>query len=181
VSTRIYTRRGDDGTTALLGGGRTSKADPRVGAYGTVDELNAVLGVARSAEGDPEVAATLATLQAVLLTLGADLAAPPDSTARLQRLAAGQVAALEAHIDRAEAELPRLTRFLLPGGTPRAAHLHHARTVARRAERQVAALAEAGEVSPSALAWLNRLSDLLFVLARLENAGAGVGDEAPEG
>ena len=177
MGSNIYTRQGDKGTTSLANGERVTKDAERVEAYGTVDELSAVLGVARTTPGDVSVAATLAGLQGDLLTLSADLAAPVGSGAGIRRIEDDQVAALEAQIDGAEEELPRLTRFVLPGGTARAAHLHHARTVARRAERHVAALADAEEVSGAALAWLNRLSDLLFVLARLENARAGLEDE----
>jgi len=173
---RIYTRKGDDGSTALYGGGRASKASARVEAYGTVDELNAVLGVARAAGCDAELDGLLDGLQRNLFTLGADLASPPDSGTQVRRLAEADVSALEACIDDLDGRLPVLKAFVLPGGRPAAAHLHHARTVARRAERLVVPLVEAGEVGPIMLAWLNRLSDLLFVLARFDNHWAGDGD-----
>ena len=173
---RIYTRTGDDGTTALLGGSRTSKAAARVDALGTVDELNAVVGVARAVGGDSEVDAALDEIQRELLALGADLAAPADSSATVRRAEAEDVATLETRIDRFEARLPELRALVVPGGTPRSAHLHQARTVCRRAERLLVPLAEAGEVSATALAWVNRLSDLLFVLARFDNHWAGDSD-----
>ncbi|ALN74391.1 MULTISPECIES: cob(I)yrinic acid a,c-diamide adenosyltransferase [unclassified Aureimonas] len=170
---RIYTRTGDDGTTGLGNGERRSKANARVESYGTVDELNAVLGLARlHAAG--EVDALLARVQNDLFDLGADLSTPETGQPLpFERLAIvqSQVDALEAEIDRLNAELEPLRSFVLPAGTPLAAHLHMARTVARRAERLMVALGEvAGErVSSAAIRYVNRLSDLLFVMARHAN------------
>ncbi|GAB6877677.1 cob(I)yrinic acid a,c-diamide adenosyltransferase [Thermaerobacter litoralis] len=177
---KIYTRTGDGGETGLLGGGRVPKAHPRVEAYGAVDELNAVLGWAVALLDGAEPASVLRQLQQECFLLGADLAAPPgparEAGAGLPRMAAERVQALEALIDRYDGELPPLRQFILPGGTPAAAALHLARTVARRAERRVAALAAQEEINPVALQYLNRLSDLLFVLARWVNHQAGVPD-----
>ena len=173
---KIYTRRGDDGTTGLMGGGRVDKDAPRVGAYGAVDELNALLGVARTACADEALGALLDGLQDTCFVLGADLASPAGGASKVRRVAEEDVASLEGLIDASEAELTPLTSFILPGGSPAAAHLHHARTVARRAERLAVGLVRSGEVSGEALRWLNRLSDLLFVLARVANHRAGVAD-----
>jgi cob(I)alamin adenosyltransferase len=171
---RIYTRTGDAGTTRLATGQSVSKADLRVEAYGAVDETNACLGLARAhtgAAGDFD--ALLARIQNELFDLGADLATPatPDEAAGSKlRILDSQVARLEGEIDALNAELPPLASFVLPGGTPAAAALHLARTVCRRAEREAVRLAEAGEpVSPPAMRYLNRLSDLLFVAARYAN------------
>jgi cob(I)alamin adenosyltransferase len=177
---RIYTRGGDAGTTALFGGERVPKASVRVGAYGSVDEANAQLGAARAALEDGELDALLHELQNALFEVGADLATPEGAAARahLTPLDGADTARLEAWIDRFDAQLPPLRRFVLPGGHPAAAGLHVARTVVRRAEREVVALAEAEAVNEHVVVFLNRLSDLLFVLARLVNARAGV-PEAP--
>ena len=177
MTTRIYTRTGDTGQTGLFGGGRTSKASPRVEAYGEVDELNAVLGAALGAIADDEVRARVASLQPDLLVLGAHLATPPPAPRRrrpaLPVLAPGRTVEIERWIDAAEDAMPELRAFILPGGCPGGAALHLARTVCRRAERRVAALAAAEPVDDWILAYLNRLSDLLFDLARLENHRAG--------
>ena len=173
---KLYTRSGDDGTTLLFAGGRVSKTHLRVAACGTLDELNAQLGLARSlgAANDD----CLAQLQSLLLRAGADLATPPDArSAHVSRIDAEVVAWLEAEIDRVDAALPPLTVFVLPGGAPPAAALHVARTVCRRAERLVVALQEVEDVGPQLLPCLNRLSDLLFALARHENQLAGRADE----
>lgn len=172
---RIYTRTGDQGQTALLGGDRVAKDDLRVEAYGTVDELNAVLGLARAACGDPSLDAALARIQHELFELGADLA-DPRGTTRRPGLGDAHVEALEAEIDRFTAEVPPLRRFVLPGGGELGARLHLARTVARRAERRVVALARAAGVAPAAVRYLNRLSDWFFAAARAANHRAG----APE-
>ena len=169
---RIYTRTGDAGTTRLATGQSVSKADLRVEAYGAIDETNACLGLARvHTRGDFD--ALLARLQNELFDLGADLATPakPDEApGAMLRILDSQVARLEGEIDALNAELPPLASFVLPGGTPAAAALHLARTVCRRAEREAVRLIEAGEaVSPPALRYLNRLSDLLFVAARYAN------------
>lgn len=171
---RIYTRTGDAGTTRLASGAAVSKSDPRVEAYGAVDETNACLGLARThTSRDPEFDALLARLQNELFDLGADLATPAaadEAPGSRLRILDSQVARLEAEIDQLNAGLPDLISFILPGGTPAAAALHLARTVARRAEREAVRLAEAGEsVSGPALRYLNRLSDLLFVAARHAN------------
>jgi cob(I)alamin adenosyltransferase len=176
---KIYTRRGDRGETDLLGGSRVGKDHLRVEAYGEVDELNASLGTCVAATSHDDVRALLARLQRELFGLGAYLASV-DAGRRERSGAApprdADVLALEAAIDRYEAELPPLRHFVLPGGTPAAAAFHVARTVCRRAERRCVALDRAAALEPEALRHLNRLSDLLFVLARLENARAGVPD-----
>jgi len=170
---RIYTKAGDGGTTRLATGATVSKSDPRVEAYGAVDEANACLGLARAAGPEPELDALLARLQNELFDLGADLATPAkpgETEGAVLRISDGQVARLEADIDRLNDALPALESFVLPSGTPAAAALHLARTVARRAEREAVRLVEAGEpVSGPALRYLNRLSDLLFVAARHAN------------
>ena len=183
VLNRIYTRTGDDGTTALGTGERRAKHDLRVCAYGTVDETNAAIGVARlHVAALPDIDAMLARIQNDLFDLGADLATP-DTGADLGyeplRIVGTQVDRLERDIDTLNAPLKPLRSFVLPAGTPAAAHLHVARTVCRRAERQVVELAATmGEiVSPAAVKYLNRLSDLLFVMSRAANARAG----GPEG
>lgn len=177
---KVYTRTGDDGTTGLFAGGRVSKSHPRVESYGTVDELNSVLGLARSATDDPALDAILADLQNELFRLGADLATPltdkPDKP-HVLRMPAGAATRLEAVIDACETDLTPLTNFILPGGCVAAAHVHHARTVARRAERLTVAFAESGErLNPEIVTYLNRLSDLLFVLGRWANQRAGAAE-----
>ena len=175
---KVYTRTGDDGTTALFGGGRVSKTHPRIAAYGTVDEANAALGMARAALGGQGGAdradALLARLQEELFVLGGDLASPGEVSYPVPRIEAAHVDALEADIDALTADLPALKHFVLPGGTPAAAALHLGRTVARRAERLVVETAGLEGVSHEALHYLNRLSDLLFTLARWVNHAAGV-------
>jgi cob(I)alamin adenosyltransferase len=175
---RIYTRTGDDGETGLFGGGRVPKSDIRVRAYGEVDELNAVLGwvLARLPDSESEVAERLTLVQGDLFALGAHLATPEGarSRAHLPPLPADRPASFETWIDRAEEELPTLRSFILPGGTEAGAALHLGRTVCRRAERAVVALAAEETVEPEVLVYLNRLSDLLFDLARLVNHRAGV-------
>ena len=174
--TRIYTRLGDEGDTHLGDMSRARKTSLRVVAYGEVDELNAVVGVAR-AQGLPAgMDGWLATIQNELFDVGADLCVPSggDETGRSRlRVDASQVERLERLCDEVNATLPDLTSFVLPAGTPAAAALHHARTVCRRAERAAVALADAEPVTPEALAYLNRLSDLLFILARAANRDAG--------
>jgi cob(I)alamin adenosyltransferase len=177
---KIYTKTGDDGQTGLFGGERVLKCDALVDAYGSVDETNACLGVARAAGLSPEVDAALARIQAQLFVLGAELATPTGHRARLglPLIAAEEVGALEAEIDRLEAGLPPLTSFVLPAGSPAAAALHHARTVCRRAERAVVAVATSAALRSELVIYLNRLSDLLFVMARAENRFAGLADVA---
>lgn len=180
---KIYTRRGDSGQTDLFGGERVGKDALRVAAYGEVDELNATLGVAIAAGSDPALAAPLARIQSALFDIGASLATP-DPEHRRKAGTAGvdpaEVAGLETLIDRLESGLAPLANFILPGGSPSAAAFHVARTVCRRAERSVVHLASlSGEsVEPDAVRYLNRLSDLLFVIARHENARHGIPDVA---
>lgn len=174
VLNRIYTRTGDDGTTALGSGERRPKYDLRISAYGTVDETNAVIGVARLHLAEaPMVDAMLGRVQNDLFDLGADLAVPQrDGKAERLRVLGTQVARLEQDIDALNADLAPLNSFILPGGTPAAAHLHLARTVCRRAERMVVELASLPDepVSDAAIQYLNRLSDFLFVAGRSVNA-----------
>ncbi|MCC6735247.1 MAG: cob(I)yrinic acid a,c-diamide adenosyltransferase [Bauldia sp.] len=171
--TRIYTRTGDDGTTGLVGNERRSKADPRLEAIGAVDEANAAIGVARiHSAGIATIDAILGRIQNDLFDLGADLATPMKpgaAPASALRIAAAQVERLEHEIDLLNAPLEPLRSFVLPGGSPLAAALHVARTVARRAERRMVALAAGEPVSLPALHFVNRLSDLLFVAARWAN------------
>jgi cob(I)alamin adenosyltransferase len=167
--TRIYTKGGDKGTTSLGSGKRVPKHDPRVAAYGTVDEANAVIGIARlHAEG--ELDQMLARIQNDLFDLGADLCRPEvaDSDTGL-RIVEAQVERLEREIDAMNAKLAPLNSFVLPGGAPAAAHLHQARTIVRRAERDMTALAVSQAVNPAAIRYVNRLSDHLFVAARAAN------------
>ncbi len=177
---KIYTRTGDDGHTGLFGGDRVPKSDARVRAYGTVDEANAALGVARAAlrraaAVDEALDAEIGALQSALFDLGADLATPLEAKARavVSAIEADDVKALEERIDVLDGELEPLTSFVLPAGEEAAAALHLARAVVRRAERDTVALAAATEINPHALHYLNRLSDLLFTLARVVNARAG--------
>jgi cob(I)alamin adenosyltransferase len=168
--TRIYTRGGDKGETSLGDGSRVAKQSPRVEAYGTVDEANAAIGLARLyADGDAD--AMLARIQNDLFDLGADLCTPENGrrAAGALRIVAAQVARLEHEIDAMNVTLRPLDSFILPGGTAAAAHLHLARTVTRRAERLVCALAAEERVNPEAVKYLNRLSDHLFVLSRRVN------------
>ncbi len=176
---KIYTRRGDGGETDLLGGPRVGKDHARVAAYGELDELNAFLGVCVAASGHDDLRAIGREIQARLFDLGAYLASP-DAERRARggvpEPTPAEVAALEGHIDALEKELAPLRRFILPGGTPAAAHFHAARTVCRRAERRLVALHRDEKLSEASLGYLNRLSDLLFVMARVENRRAGVAD-----
>lgn len=172
---KLYTKHGDDGSTSLFGGKRVSKTDPRVVAYGSVDELNAVLGVAVSESTDDETNASLRTIQSELFVLGAELATPSGTTSQSE-LGDDRIAALERLIDSADGACAPLTQFILPGGCPAAAQLHLARTVCRRAERAVIALAAIEPVRDAIVIYLNRLSDLLFAMARLANQRAGYPD-----
>ncbi|HTH16703.1 MAG TPA: cob(I)yrinic acid a,c-diamide adenosyltransferase [Magnetospirillum sp.] len=171
--TRIYTKSGDKGKTSLGNGARVPKHALRVEAYGTVDEANAVVGVVRLAtQGQPETDAMLARIQNDLFDLGADLCTPQgenEQPGAALRITPEQVTRLENEIDAMNAELEPLNSFILPGGTPAAAQLHLARTVIRRAERLITALAEAEPVNPQAIAYANRLSDHFFVFARYVN------------
>jgi len=170
--TRIYTRGGDKGETSLGDGSRVPKQSLRVEAYGTVDEANAAIGLARlHTGGDPDADAMLGRIQNDLFDLGADLCTPEDGrrAAGALRIVAAQVRRLEREIDAMNRELTPLESFILPGGSPAAAHLHLARTIVRRAERLVCALAADEPVNPEAVKYLNRLSDHLFVLGRRLN------------
>ena len=175
---KIYTRTGDTGTTALYGGERVPKAAARVEAYGTVDEANALLGVARSQLGAlTGFDALLGELQSALFDVGTDLATPESRyRANIVAITEDDVRTLEGHIDALSAELPELRAFILPGGHLAAASLHQARTVVRRAERRVTQLLAQEEANLQVAVYLNRLSDLLFVLARAVNAAAGQPD-----
>ncbi|MDA1061334.1 MAG: cob(I)yrinic acid a,c-diamide adenosyltransferase [Chloroflexi bacterium] len=178
---KIYTRSGDDGETGLFGGPRVRKDAARVEAYGDVDELNALIGVARAQMTDQALAARLQTIQSQLFDLGGELATPDvdEREAKGQvvaRVDGAAVTALEAWIDALEAELEPLAHFILPGGDPAAAALQQARAVCRRAERRTVTLDGLEGVSREALHYLNRLSDLLFVLARVVNHRAGVSE-----
>ena len=169
---RIYTRAGDAGQTSLGDGTRVSKADRRIDAYGTIDELNSVLGLALAHGVPDELRPPLERIQNELFDLGADLAVPVEDRRRERlRVTREQVEALEELCDRLNESLPPLRSFVLPGGSEAAAFLHVARTVCRRAERVVVALAETAAVNPEAIAYLNRLSDVLFIVARAANAG----------
>lgn len=175
---KIYTRTGDDGTTGLLGGGRVAKTHPRVEAYGTVDELNAIIGVVRAYQPDERTMQWLEQIQRQLFHLGADLAtAPGAKNNATTRIDAAAVAGLETAIDQVTAELPELKVFILPGGSLIAAQLQVARTVCRRAERCVIRLAETETIGEYAIQYLNRLSDFLFVLARWESRRAGIAEQ----
>jgi len=177
---RIYTRTGDTGDTALFGGGRVPKHPPRVAAYGDVDELNAVLGLVRATEPIEFYDALLETVQRDLFAIGGHLATPEPERVReaLEKaaLSGDRILEFEAAMDAADEELPALRAFVLPAGSPKAAALHLARTVCRRAERSVVALAADQAVPDLFLVYLNRLSDLLFVLARVANHREGAGD-----
>jgi cob(I)alamin adenosyltransferase len=172
----IYTRTGDDGSTGLLGGARVGKDDPRIVAYGAVDELNAHLGVCRAAGLAPAIDDVVKRLQHEMFMLGAELASPRGLPPGTEVLGEAAIERLERTIDEFESTLPPLRQFVLPGGSSAAASLHVARCVCRRAEQHVVALARGSHVRPEAIRYLNRVSDLLFVLARAANLAAGVGD-----
>ncbi|MBW7934147.1 MAG: cob(I)yrinic acid a,c-diamide adenosyltransferase [Gemmatimonadaceae bacterium] len=180
MTLKIYTRTGDEGDTGLFGGGRVGKDHPRVEAYGDIDELNAFIGMARSIEMMPRIDEVLAPIQRDLFAIGALLATPNLEKMHEQldkaRLSDERIAQMERSIDDGEAELEPLRAFILPGGTPKSAALHVARTVCRRAERAVVRLQRDVEVPQVVIVYLNRLSDLLFVLARVANRRAGAGE-----
>ena len=179
---KIYTKTGDKGQTSLLRGGRVFKHHPRVEAYGTFDELNSLIGIVRSVNQDEGVEEILADLQPRLHRLCSDVAAPPaksEEGARIPRIREEEITHLEHLIDRMDEDMPQLMNFILPGGCPAGAQLHLARTVCRRAERRLTELIEAGEsVNEHALMFVNRLSDMLFTLARWTNFRAGM-EETP--
>ena len=170
--TKIYTRGGDTGETSLGDGARVSKLDARIAAYGTVDELNAAIGLVLAGDHPADAGDALTRIQNELFDLGADLSVPMEHEARL-RVTQAQVDALERECDRFNADLPELKSFVLPGGSAAAARLHVARTVCRRAEREAIAASGVYAVNPLALVYLNRLSDLLFILARAANVADG--------
>lgn len=178
MATRIYTKTGDDGTTALFGGTRVDKDDLRIEAYGTVDELNAILGVVLTQPLPENVREQLTEVSSDLFTLGADLATPldPPPAYAIPRVTEDHVKVLERWIDGHDDVLEPLKVFILPGGQPGAAHLHHARTVCRRAERCAVALSRREDVGPVVVHYLNRLSDYLFTAARAVNHEAGITD-----
>src|SRR5215212_3421928 len=180
MTTKIYTKTGDTGDTGLFGGGRVQKDDPRVEAYGDIDELNAVLGVARAVETMPRVDEVLVPVQRDLFGIGALLATPDLDRMQEQlakaRIDGDRITQLERAIDDGERELEPLKAFILPGGTPKASALHVARTVCRRAERKVVHLRREVDIPDVVVVYLNRLSDLLFVLARVANKRAGAGE-----
>ena len=177
---KIYTKTGDQGETGLFGGGRVPKDHPRVEAYGDIDELNAVLGMVRAVELMPRIDEVLVPVQRDLFSIGALLATPHPEKRQQQlekaRIDEERVQQLERAIDDGERELEPLRAFILPGGTPKSAALHVARTVCRRAERRVIGLHREAELPQIVIKYLNRLSDLLFVLARVANRRAGTGE-----
>jgi cob(I)alamin adenosyltransferase len=173
---KIYTRTGDDGETGLFGGGRVLKCDPRLAACGALDELNALLGWCRSTGLPAEIDKLIGQLQHDLFALGAELASPHAKSVDAGFVDDADVAGMESQIDRFAVQLPELRNFILPGGSPMAAALHMARAVCRRAERDLVALAQSAPVRPAVLQYVNRVGDLLFVLARCANAAAGVAD-----
>jgi cob(I)alamin adenosyltransferase len=171
---KIYTRTGDEGETSLFAGGRVSKGDLRLHTYGTVDELNTILGLVAANALDPTVRDSVLRVQSELFTVGADLATPLDAEAKwIVRVASEAITQLEHDIDQWEEELPALKNFILPGGCIAGAFLHQARTVCRRAERWLVMLQKQEDINPETLRYLNRLSDWLFVAARVVNHRAG--------
>jgi cob(I)alamin adenosyltransferase len=167
---RIYTKTGDKGNTSLFGGKRTTKASPRIETYGTVDELNSGLGIARALNPQLDLDEIIARLQNDLFVLGADLATPSGTrSSNVQRIQSDQITYLEETIDRLDSHLQPLSTFVLPGGSQLASQLHLARTICRRAERFVVKLSRKEKVGPLCVIYLNRLSDLLFVMARYAN------------
>jgi cob(I)alamin adenosyltransferase len=181
---KIYTKTGDKGETGLIGGRRVSKADPRIVAYGAVDELNSSIGMAvcmlRSEEVFADLVNALTKVQNDLFVVGSDLADPgyPESKSNTPRVTEGMASALEPIIDTLEEELPPIAFFILPGGSTQASMLHVCRNVARRAETAAVALARNEKINPAIIVYLNRLSDMLFVSARLANKRLGVQDVA---
>jgi len=176
---KIYTKTGDRGETSLFGGQRVPKDDLRINAYGTVDELNSVLGIAITEITAVEIKDILVQVQNDLFTLGADLASPAEKEKGsfvIPRIKTDKIEKLETFIDSIEYKLPELRNFILPGGSKGASYLHLARTVCRRAEREAVTLSKNVEIGPLPVVYLNRLSDLLFVLARFENFSAGQPD-----
>lgn len=177
---KIYTKTGDDGKTSLFRGGRVSKDNDRIEAYGSIDELNSILGIVLTEITDKEVEKVLIKIQNDLFVVGSDLATVKESNEnndkKVLRVSKEMIEFLEKQIDYFDEKLPPLTNFVLPGGTKSAANLHHARTVCRRAERKVVKLMAAAGISDDVLIYLNRLSDFLFVLSRFENFQANIPD-----
>ncbi len=174
----IYTKTGDKGQTGLFGGGRVRKDDPRVEAYGAVDELNAAMGTAEAVIDDAEIKGWIKMIQDELFVVGAELSTPDPEAVKKQVVPVGgdQVAAMERIIDSVDTEVPPLRQFILPGGHPGAAHLHLARTICRRAERRILTFSDHAEVRVEVITYVNRLSDLLFMLARLVNHRASIAE-----
>ncbi|GAB1429965.1 cob(I)yrinic acid a,c-diamide adenosyltransferase [Ignavibacteria bacterium] len=180
MATKIYTKTGDKGTTALFGGQRVAKHSPRIETYGTIDELNSVIGLALTTEMPPDLREHLSAVSSLLFTAGSDLATPLEPVPKygIPRLSEGDVVHLEVLIDAYTSELPQLKNFILPGGTPCAAYLHLARTVCRRAERSAVVVAAEEHIGDIPVKFLNRLSDYLFTAARYANFRAGITDTA---
>ncbi len=172
---KIYTRTGDDGSTGLLGPDRVPKDSLRIEAFGALDECNAAIGVARSAMPRDDVDKILESLQSLLFSAGADLACPAEST-KIERVQEEDISQLEAAIDRMEQGVAPLKVFILPGGTEAAAHIHLARSICRRAEREIVRLSRSESINPLVLIMTNRMSDLLFVVGRVLNARSGLED-----
>jgi len=172
---KIYTKTGDDGTTGLQGGRRVSKSDPRIQAYGAVDEINSVLGIIISHNLDLDIKSLLTQIQNELFVVGADLS-NPDLSNQKTRITESMITNLESHIDKFESEIAPLTNFILPGGVEVATFLHLARTITRRAETITVGLSKIEDLNPLCQKYLNRLSDLLFVIARLANKRAKTQD-----
>ncbi len=171
---KIYTKRGDKGYTSLFGGSKVEKNDLRIQAYGTVDELNSVIGLGLTHPLSKKGSEILNEIQKQLFVLGADLATPQSKKTKVQRIKTDEIEQLESWIDTIDSSLPALTSFILPGGSKPGAYLHLARTVCRRAERHTVELKWNENISEETIIYLNRLSDLLFVLARFENQEAGL-------
>ncbi len=175
---KIYTKTGDKGETGLFGGKRVSKDAVRIEAYGTIDELNAILGVVRSLRLPKAVEKILTRIQRDLFVIGSELATPMENMSTIPRISPSHITSLEQFIDHFDAKLPKLSSFILPEGTSAAAYLHFARTVCRRAERRVVHLSKSEDAEQTVIIYLNRLSDLLFVLARYANYSAKHKEEA---
>ncbi len=172
---KIYTKTGDDGTTGVQGGKRISKSDPRIQAYGAIDEANSILGIVLTYELDSDVKSLLIQIQNELFVAGSDLSSP-DLANQKNRISEPMIYNLELHIDRFESELTPLTNFILPGGSQVAAFLHQARTITRRAETITVGLSKKEQLNPLCQKYLNRLSDLLFVMARVANKRSNTPD-----
>jgi cob(I)alamin adenosyltransferase len=172
---KIYTKTGDDGTTGLQGNARVSKSNPRIIAYGTVDEANTVLGIILSYELDDDIAVLLNLIQNELFVVGADLS-NPNLTDKKNRVTTDMISNLEKNIDKYDAELSPLTNFILPGGNIVASQLHHVRAVIRRAETQIVSLNEQETINTNCIKYINRLSDLFFILGRIVNKRCGQKD-----